>query len=208
MTHLEELQLIQAVLKGDSDSFEQLVLENQNGVYNLAYKMTSNESDALDISQEVFIKAYTNLSRFRGDSRFSVWLYRLTYNACIDLLRRKKRVSVTSLTVNDQEDDAPCEFDIPDIKYSPETQYERKETRKAVRDAVMSLPEQHRQVVIMREYSDMSYEEIARALHLTEGTVKSRLSRARQRLAKILIENGTFSDGKRQLSRKEGAEDE
>lgn len=207
MTNQEELELIKRVLDGEPDTFEELVNENQKNVYNLALRMTGNEDDALDVSQDVFIKAYTGLSGFRGDSRFSVWLYRLTYNMCIDLSRRKKRRPEVSLSRADEDSD-DTELEIPDMRYTPESEFEKKELRRTVRTIVDSLSPEHRQVLIMREYGDMSYERIAEVLHVSEGTIKSRISRARKCVVKKLIENGTIIPSERLKSRKEGAFDE
>jgi RNA polymerase sigma factor (sigma-70 family) len=201
LTHIEELRIIQDILYGDTEKYEQLVIENQKNVYNLALRMTGNPDDALDISQEVFLKAYTNLKSFRGDSLFSSWLYRLTYNMCIDLSRKNKRRKAVSLSQNDN-DGEDSELFIPDTTSLPETELEKKELRSAIANAVCSLSPEHRNVFIMREYRCMSYEEIAEALCVSQGTVKSRLSRARKRLASYLISQGTFEGNKRHKKQK------
>ena len=137
------------------------------------------------------MKAYTNLSNFRGDSRFSVWLYRLAYNACIDATRKNKSGMNLSLTVTD-DDNNSAELDLTDNRPLPEAELERKETQREVQAAIRELPEDQRKIIVMREFSDMAYEDIADSLGINVGTVKSRLSRARKNLAKILIKNGTF----------------
>lgn len=196
MTREEEMIIVRKVLAGDVNAFEVLVSDNQKSVYNLALKMMKNESDALDVSQDVFLKAYTSLSHFRGDSRFSVWLYRLTYNACIDATRKSKASVNVSLTVND-EDNTTTEMELVDSRPLPERQAERRETQREVQEAISQLPEDQRKIIVMREFSDMAYEDIAESLDISVGTVKSRLSRARKSLAKILINSGTFSPPKR-----------
>lgn len=196
MTREEEMRIVRKVLAGDVNAFEQLVIENQKSVYNLALKIMKNESDALDVSQDVFLKAYTNLENFRGDSRFSVWLYRLAYNACIDASRKSKTGMNVSLTVQD-EDSESAELDLADTKPLPEEETERRETQREVQAAIQELPEEQRRIIVMREFSDMAYEDIASTLGISVGTVKSRLSRARKNLAKILIQNGTISPPKR-----------
>lgn len=201
MTASEELAVIESVRGGETDAFEALVLENQKKVYNLALKMTGNENDALDISQEAFIKAFLGLKNFRGESRFSVWLYRLTYNLSIDFIRKKQRNQVSSLTYIDDSGDF-TDYEIPDISYEPESEIEKKERREAISKGIGELPEKHREILIMREITGMSYEAIANTLALSEGTVKSRLSRARQGLAVILNKYGTFSHGNRHKSGK------
>lgn len=196
MTREVEMRIVRKVLAGDVNAFEQLVVENQKSVYNLALKIMKNESDALDVSQDVFLKAYTNLENFRGDSRFSVWLYRLAYNACIDASRKSKAGMNISLTVQD-EDSESAELDLTDNKPLPEEETERRETQREVQSAIQELPEDQRKIIVMREFSDMAYEDIAASLGISVGTVKSRLSRARKNLAKILIQNGTISPPKR-----------
>jgi RNA polymerase sigma-70 factor (ECF subfamily) len=202
MTASEEKAVINKVCSGDADAFETLVRDNQKKVYNLALKMTGNEDDALDISQEAFIKAYTGLKNFRAESRFSVWLYRLTYNICIDFLRKKKRKPELPLTVSDDEGEI-LELEIPDTRYEPASETERRELREAVTKGIDALPDKHREILIMREMTGMSYDEIATALGINEGTVKSRLSRARQSLVVVLNGYGTFSYGSRQKTGKE-----
>ena len=202
MTSDEELIIIKKVLGGDKNAFEELLLANQKNVYNLALKMTKNEEDALDISQEAFLKAYRQLDAFRGDSRFSVWLYRLTYNLCIDFLRKKPRGGVVSLTQQDEGDDV-YELELRDVRELPEDRVMRGETRKAIATSIDELNPRYREIIIMREITGMSYSDIAATLNLSEGTVKSRLARARMSLANILIDKGTFPESYRQNKREE-----
>ena len=202
LTRQEEQAITQKVLDGDISAFETLVIENQKNVYNLALRMTGNEDDALDISQDVFFKAYQSLDSFRGESRFSVWLYRMTYNMCLDLSRKKKRKPVSPLTIMG-EDGELTDIEVADLRFSPENESEKRELYFSLRRAIDSLTPEHRQVFIMREDSDMSYERIAEVLQISEGTVKSRLSRARRQIAKYLSEDGTFSLSARQTFSKE-----
>jgi len=198
---LEE-EIILRVIGGDKNAFEGLVLVNQKNVYNLALKMTRNEEDALDISQEAFIKAFRQLRNFRGDSRFSVWMYRLTYNLCIDFLRKKPKDNTTSLYFEDESGES-TPLEIPDIRNLPEDNTLRKELRKNIDESIKELPLKHREVLAMREIAGMSYEEIAKTLRINEGTVKSRLARARMKLIVILKEKGTFPDSLRLNNREE-----
>ena len=206
MTAEEELQIISEVMEGNRNAFEGLLLANQKNVYNLALKMTCNEEDALDLSQEAFLKAYRQLGNFRGESRFSVWMYRLTYNLCIDFLRKKPRDSAVSIT--GRNDDDSYDIEIPDIRALPEDVVIRRETRKAIVDSIGELGPRHREILIMREITGMSYIDIAAVLRINEGTVKSRLARARLSLANILAGRGTFPESFRQNRRKEVAESE
>jgi len=199
----QEKEIIQKVLSGDSNAFEDLVLANQKNVYNLALKMTRNEEDALDISQEAFIKAYRQLSNFRGDSRFSVWLYRLTYNLCIDFIRKKKPESnVVSLNYEDDSGET-TPLEIPDLRNLPEDTAIRSDMRKTINESIDELADKHREVLIMREITGLSYDEMAETLRVNVGTVKSRLARARLKLVELLIAKGTFPEGFR-LNTQEG----
>jgi len=184
-----ENQIIEKVIAGDTDAFEELLLANQNNVYNLALKMTGNQADAEDISQEAFFKAFRLLDSFRGESRFSVWLYRLTYNLCIDFLRKNKKTSTISLS-QQYDDSDDYEFDITDTSEQPENTVLRREMRDIIDKSISELDLLHREIIIMREVADMSYFDIAKTLNISEGTVKSRLSRARKNLARILENNG------------------
>ena len=202
MTVNDELRIIEKIVDGDRNAFEGLILANQKNVYNLALKMTRNEEDALDISQEAFIKAYRQIGGFRGDSRFSVWLYRLTYNLCIDFLRKKPHGGVISLAQEDDDGDAYI-LEIPDMRELPEDSALRRETSEIIAASINELSPRYREIIVLREISDMSYGEIAETLNLSEGTVKSRLSRARLSLANILAEKGTFPQGYRLNNGKE-----
>lgn len=185
MTKDEEKGYIERVLAGDESAYEPLVTENQTKVYRLALRILKNEADAEDAAQEAFLKAYTSLADFRGDSRFSVWLYRLTNNICIDMLRKNKRAVIVSLQTED-DDGEETEIAIPDERYSPE--------RLAVRAALAALPDDCREILALRESAGLSYDEIAAALSLEVGTVKSRLNRARKKLCIALLKSGNFSD--------------
>ena len=191
MTREEEARLIQRVRKGDADAFEPLMREHQTMVYNLALRLLKNETDAWDASQEAFLKAYTSLGDFRGESRFSGWLYRLTSNICIDMLRRQKRLAETSLQTED-EDGEELTLSIPDERFSPEKIMEQHELRRAVQSALDELTDDCRTIIILREMGGLSYEELADTLHIEAGTVKSRLNRARKKLCAILMKNGNI----------------
>ncbi|HHU22080.1 MAG TPA: sigma-70 family RNA polymerase sigma factor [Clostridiales bacterium] len=186
------MNIIKRILAGETEQFEKLVLANQTGVYNLALRMVGNEEDAFDMAQEAFLRAYNSLEKFRGDSKFSVWLYRLTTNICIDFLRRRKRRQTVSITyISDDEENE--EMEIPDQRFSPETELERKELLAAVERGLQQLPHDYRQILVLRGINGLSYEEIGRVLSLEEGTVKSRIFRARKKLCSILMEDGNIS---------------
>ena len=191
MTREEEVGIISRVLAGDANAFEPLVTANQSRVYNLALKMLSNPEDAWDVSQETFTKAFRSLKSFRGESSFSSWLYRITANMCLDFLRRNKKRAAASIVYLD-DDDAQRELELPDERFCPETELERRELHRAVSSALGELPQDMRSVLVLREVSGLSYVEISSLLGLETGTVKSRIFRARARLAKVLEESGNF----------------
>ena len=155
--------------------------------------MTGNSEDAADMTQEAFIKAYNSLQSFRGDSKFSVWLYRIVSNVCLDFLRSKNRRPTVSLSVED-DDGEDTQLDVADESQSPELLLDRKLTRESVRRGLDSLPPDYRQILLLREIQGLSYDEIAQALGLEVGTVKSRIFRARKRLCNFLIDDGNISD--------------
>lgn len=192
MTREEESAIIAKVLAGDADAFEPLVTANQSFVYNIAMKMLNNSEDAFDVSQEAFLKAYRSLKDFKGDSSFSSWLYRITANMCLDFMRKNKKHRSASIVYMDDENELK-ELELPDTRFDPHNELERRELQGAINDALTLLPDDQRSILLLRELSGMSYTEISEVLKLEAGTVKSRLFRARARLAKILRDNGTFS---------------
>lgn len=190
MTDELELQTIEKVRRGDADAFGYLVEKHQKLVYNLALKMLGSPEDAEDAAQEAFIKAFRSIESFRGESKFSVWLYKLTNNVCLDMLR-KKRDATVSLSVED-ENGEDSEIEISDERFSPDEVYEKKEMREALHKALVELDEDFRSVLVLREVNGLSYDEIAEALSLDPGTVKSRIFRARKKLCTILTRDGNF----------------
>ena len=194
MTREEEERVVARVLAGDVNAFESLVLANQRKVYNLCFRMTGNASDAEDLAQDAFIRAYNSLGSFKGESSFSKWLYRLTSNVCIDHLRREKRRDVGSLTFFDETGTAQ-ELELPDTRFTPETALERREAEASIQRGLNSLSAEHREILIMREIEGLSYDEIGAILGLIPGTVKSRISRARLNLSKFLMSTGNISQG-------------
>ncbi len=187
VTLSEDAILVDKAKSGDSSAFGELVEKYSNFVYRTVFFDVGNPQDAQDISQEVFIKAYKALSGFRYDSEFSTWIFRIAKNTVFDFLRKKtknKTISVTDMTGDDERKD----FDIPDPneKNDPEKCAISNETRRIVNECIKELSEEHREVIILRDIEGMSYAEISDILSLEEGTVKSRLSRARNALKKKL----------------------
>ncbi len=169
--------------------------------------MTGNPEDALDISQETFLKAWRTLGKFRGDCGLGSWLYRIASSLSIDLLRKNKRRQTDKIVSLDDpgEDGRPLE--LPDVSGDPQALLERGENRQAVWDCLNALPEEQKLILVLRDVNGLSYEEIGETLDLELGTVKSRIFRARARLANLLTEKGTFDRppaSKEQKKRKRG----
>lgn len=204
MTVLFENEIIRSVLRGNVNDFEKLVTAYEKNVYNIALRMVGDPEDAADMTQETFIKAYRALSGFRGDSKFSSWLYRIASNVCLDFLRSRSRHPQVSLSTVDEDDRAT--FELPDMRQNPEEQLMKKLSMEAVRRGLEQLPEQQRQILVLRELGGLSYAELAQTLGLEEGTVKSRIFRARKRLCALLLCDGNISDGAASVSGKGGAE--
>ena len=183
----DERELIRRAGQGDQEAFRQLVETYQAPAYRLALRMCGGDAAlAEDAAQEAFLAAWRGLPRFRGDSRFSTWLYRLTTNAAIDWLRREKRHRGM---------DDVTELELPDDGPGPQDQAEQAETQQTVRRALGQLSEEHRQVLLLRYMQELDYAEIAAALEISEGTVKSRISRAKMRLRELLDGSGNLFDG-------------
>ena len=193
MTREQEYLIVQQVLEGNTNAFEELVLEYEKKVYNVALRILGNSEDAADMTQEAFIKAYNSLSGFRGDSKFSVWLTRIVSNLCLDFLRSRNRRPTISLSMEDDDGD-DVQLDIADTRQSPELLLERSLTRESVRRGLRSLPEDYREILLLREIQGLSYDEIAAALNIEVGTVKSRIFRGRKKLCDYLIKDGNIPE--------------
>lgn len=184
---MTELDWILAAQQGDRDSFACLVQSYEQRVYQLALRMCGNSEDAQDAAQEAFLSAWRGLPGFRREASFSTWLFRLTSNACIDLLRRQKK-NASALSLEESGEDLTS----PTLRYQPETALEQQLLREGIVNGLQQLPPECRQVLVLRELEQLSYGEIARLLALEEGTVKSRIHRGRKLLRKYLIDNGNF----------------
>ena len=191
MTREEELALLRRAQKGDSAAFEEIVRAHEATVYHLALRQLGSREDAEDAAQEVFLKAYTALQSFRGESKLSVWLYRITSNVCVDMLRRRRETVSLSATGEDGE---PLELELPDERFDPAALAERRDLREHIGAALERLPPEERKILLLRELGGQSYDEIAQTLQLNIGTVKSRIFRARKKLCALL--DGNISEDK------------
>ena len=185
----QEHQWIEAARHGDPDAFEALVRQYEKRVFSLTLRMCGNPDDAAEAAQEVFLSAWQGLPFFRGDSSFSTWLYRLASNACVDLLRREGRHRAQA---GPSLDDTELNVEVPDTARSPHEEAERRELREQIERGLQALSPAHRQVLLLREMRQLSYDEIADALDLDVGTVKSRINRGRKQLRNFLLKSGNF----------------
>jgi RNA polymerase sigma-70 factor (ECF subfamily) len=192
MDIFEEEALIKRIKKGDTEAFDQLVRNYEKKVYNTALRYCKNPDDAFDISQDVFLRVYRYIYDFKGESTFSTWIYRITVNLCTDYIRKGQNNKTIPLYAGDEDDE--YELPLPDDAPTPEERYETKEKIEYLKKAIDSLPDDHREIIVMRDINGLQYEEIARALEINIGTVKSRISRARDKLKSILEQNGNFFD--------------
>jgi RNA polymerase sigma-70 factor (ECF subfamily) len=181
------------------DEFEAIVKTHQKRVYNTCLRICGNPDDAFDLSQEVFLKAWRGMDGFRGEAETGTWLYRLTVNACTDFMRRKARRGVA---VSLDETEIP----LPDARFEPSAALERKELARELETALTHLSVEHRQIITLRETAGLSYGELAELLGIEEGTVKSRLARARLTLREILRKSGNDLPGRTSNSKKSRAQ--
>ena len=187
---MNEQHLLEQAQRGDQAAFGELVQLYEKKVYALTLRMCKNPDDAAEAAQEAFLAAWQGLKFFRGESSFSTWLYRLASNASVDLLRREQRHrGAAGPSLNDEETYADVPSDAPD----PQTLAERSELRQQIEAGLRAMTPEHREVLILREMHQLSYDEIARVLSLDTGTVKSRISRARKQLRNFLLRSGNFS---------------
>jgi RNA polymerase sigma-70 factor (ECF subfamily) len=178
---LDEL-LVERAKQGDAEAFERLIQQYEKKVYNFAYRYVGNPEDAADIAQEALVRAYTSLSNFRGNSSFQTWLLRITYNACLDELRKRSRTRLVSIDESVEGDDGEMSRQFADSADGPEALVERDELQRTVHETIKELDDEHRTMILMRDLQGYSYNQIADVLGLNLGTVKSRINRARQAL--------------------------
>ena len=190
MTIEQERVVVQRAKSGDLNAFEVIVRDSEALLYNLALRTMHFPEDAADVVQETYIKAYTGIGGFRGDSRLTVWLCRILHHVCVDALRKRK--DTVSLS-RDGTEQGLAEADIPDERFDPAALLERKDLSERVRAALDQLPEEFRTPLLLREYAEMSYEEIGKVLSINMGTVKTRIFRARKKLCSLLTKDGNFS---------------
>jgi RNA polymerase sigma-70 factor, ECF subfamily len=173
MDDTEDAALIARCLGGQQDAYEAIVTRYQRGLFTVAFRMLGNYEDARDATQNAFVKAYEHLNTFDPNQRFFSWLFRILKNECLNVLRARRPSQEVSL-------------DMPSIRAADPV--EVRERQKAIQTALMSLSTEYREVVVLRHYTDLSYDDIAVALGIPATKVKSRLYTARQQLGELLMD--------------------
>jgi RNA polymerase sigma-70 factor, ECF subfamily len=175
----DEKQWIERSRKGDVAAFDRIVRKYERSVFNTAYRLSGSHDDAADIAQEAFVRAWNNLKSFRGDAAFSTWLYRIVTNVFLDDRKKKRNRQTRSLDEEMDLDESSVQRQYEDPSPGPQELAEGDERRRLLQQAILSLPENQRAMVVMYHTQGLAYEEIAEILDLPMGTVKSRLNRAR-----------------------------
>jgi len=186
----QEAALIARSQRGDLQAFDRLVAAHEDRIYHAAYRITGNADDARDAAQETFLKVFRALPRYRHESAFSTWLHRIAVNAAFDLVRRRPQIPPVSL------DDVA----LPASSGNPEPEAERSELQRRVHQALGRLAPDHRVIIVLRDLQGLAYEEIAEVLRIPVGTVRSRLSRARDALRVLLIDLAPGSTAREETS--------
>ena len=183
----EDPVLVRAAQKGDMGSFEELIARHRDKIYARAYSMMRNEEEAVDLSQEAWVKAWQRLVQFQGDSSFPTWITRIVINLCLDQLRRRKRQRAESIEEMDEESGG-VERQMPVVTVNPTDRLERVELRQRIDRALSQLSDAHRTVMVLHEFEPMEYKEIAKTMNCSIGTVMSRLFYARRKMAALLAD--------------------
>jgi RNA polymerase sigma-70 factor (ECF subfamily) len=183
----DDPSLVKASQDGDMGAFEELVARHRDRIYARAFSMMRNEDEALDLSQEAWVKGWQRLKQFQRESSFSTWMTRIVINLCLDELRKQKRQRTESVQDLD-EDSGGVERQMPAVIVNPTERLERGELRQRIDRGLGQLSPEHRTALILHEFEEMEYKEIAKAMGCSIGTVMSRLFYARRKLAAILAD--------------------
>jgi RNA polymerase sigma-70 factor, ECF subfamily len=182
-----DTDLVATAINGAEGSFEELVRRYQRPISAYVYRMVGNYESALDLTQEIFIKVYGSLRKYRSEFKFSTWIYKIAHNAAVDHLRRS---STREQSLMNGGDGDQFELPIECRRLSPEQESERKERRVEIESVVRALPANYRELIILRHSQDLTYEEIVEVTGLPLGTVKNRLFRAREMMRQQFVNRG------------------
>ncbi|MBW3622085.1 MAG: sigma-70 family RNA polymerase sigma factor [Armatimonadetes bacterium] len=184
----DEKRIIERCKLGDAAAFNELVLRYEKQVYNLAYRLTGNYDDANDVASDTFVRIYNSISKFRGDSAFSTWLYRIVTNVYLDSRKRRSAHPNLSLEEYLEMEEGSLERQVEDDTPGPHVKIEERERHERLMDAIHRLPEFQRIIILLYHIQELPYEEISEILDMPLGTVKSRLNRARRALKELLVQ--------------------
>ena len=183
----DDQTLVRAAQRGDMTAFEELVARHRDKIFARAYSMMRNEEEAVDLSQEAWVKGWQRLAQFQGDSSFGTWMTRVVINLCLDQLRKQKRQRTESIEGMDEESGG-VERHMPVVTVNPTAGLERAELRQRIDRALGLLSYEHRTVLVLHAFDEMEYKEIAKTMGCSIGTVMSRLFYARRKLAVLLAD--------------------
>ena len=183
----DDATLVRAAQRGDMEAFEELVARHRDKIYARAWSMVRNEDEAVDLSQEAWVKGWQRLKQFHSESSFGTWITRIVINLCLDELRKRKRQRVESIQEMDEESGG-VERQMPAVIVNPTERLERGELRQRIDRALGQLSHEHRTVLVLHEFEEMEYKQIAKAMDCSIGTVMSRLFYARRKLAALLAD--------------------
>ncbi|MCL5033775.1 MAG: sigma-70 family RNA polymerase sigma factor [Bacteroidetes bacterium] len=181
----EDAALVKLAIDGDEKAYKSLIRRYKNPVAQVVYRLVKDRSQVEDLTQEVFIKAFQHLQDFDYEHQFASWLFKIANNHCIDYIRKKK-LRVYSIDEQIQTEDGKMDYEIPDSTYEPDLNILREQKSKLIRQAINSLPDKYREVIVLRHQEELSYEEIAVQTGLPVNTIKVHLFRAREMLYKFL----------------------
>src|SRR5882757_6662325 len=181
----DDRALVKAAQQGDMQAFEELVARHRDKIYARAFSMMRNEEEAIDLSQEAWIKGWQRLKQFQGESSFGTWMTRIIINLCLDQLRKHKRQRTESIEAMSEESGG-VERQMPVVTVNPTAGLERAELRQRIDKALSQLSYEHRTVIVLHEFEEMEYKQIAKTMECSIGTVMSRLFYARRKLAALL----------------------
>jgi len=182
---LEDPKLVRQAQRGDMVAFEELVLRHRDKIYARAFSMMRNEEEAVDLSQEAWVKGWQRLKQFQGESSFVTWMTRIVINLCLDQIRKQKRHRADSIEAM-AEESGGVERHMPVVEVNPTAGLERQELRQRIDKALSQLSVEHRTVIILHEFEELEYKQIAKRMECSIGTVMSRLFYARRKMANLL----------------------
>ncbi|MBP7791841.1 MAG: sigma-70 family RNA polymerase sigma factor [Candidatus Goldbacteria bacterium] len=191
---MDEKELIQRILKGEKECFKEIIIRYKSVVYNHSRNFLRNTQEAEDVTQEIFINVFNNLKKFRGDSKLSTWIYRITVNTCKNRLKQMKRLKANIIEeVTNEENDESRKL-LEDVRENeektPDNVFMQKNIRDVIYKNIQKLPEEQKTVIILKDIDNLSYEEIAKTMKISVSAVKSKLFRARENLREKIEREG------------------